>query len=99
MQRLASMVRAAGGKPLMWKIGHSLVKAKLKETGVPIVGEMSGHIFFAERWYGFDDATYIAARLLEILSRSKDPSVVLNALPISFSILELNVPCVEGEPW
>jgi len=97
-QRLAPLIRAAGGKPLMWKTGHSLVKAKLKETGAPIAGEMSGHIFFAERWYGFDDATYTAARLLEILSRSKDPSVVLNALPTSFSTPELNVPCAEGEP-
>ncbi|CAG1018913.1 phosphomannomutase [Burkholderiaceae bacterium] len=97
-QRLAPMIRAAGGKPLMWKTGHSLVKAKLKETGAPIAGEMSGHIFFAERWYGFDDATYTAARLLEILSRSKDASAVLNALPTSFSTPELNVPCAEGEP-
>jgi len=97
-QRLAPLVRAAGGKPLMWKTGHSLVKAKLKETGAPLAGEMSGHIFFAERWYGFDDATYTAARLLEILSRSKDPSVVLNALPTSYSTPELNVPCAEGEP-
>jgi phosphomannomutase len=97
-QRLAPLIRAAGGKPLMWKTGHSLVKAKLKETGAPIAGEMSGHIFFAERWYGFDDATYTAARLLEILSRAKDPSAVLNALPTSFSTPELNVPCAEGEP-
>ena len=73
-QRLAPAIRAAGGKPLMWQTGHSLVKAKLKETGAPLAGEMSGHIFFAERWYGFDDATYTAARLLEILSRSKNPS-------------------------
>jgi phosphomannomutase len=97
-QRLAPLIKAAGGKPLMWKTGHSLVKAKLKETGAPIAGEMSGHIFFAERWYGFDDATYTAARLLEILSRSKDPSAVLNALPTSFNTPELNVPCKEGEP-
>ncbi|HUG21972.1 phosphomannomutase/phosphoglucomutase [Piscinibacter sp.] len=96
-QRLAPWVRQAGGKPLMWKTGHSLVKAKLKETGAPLAGEMSGHIFFAERWYGFDDATYTAARLLEILSRSKDPSAVLNALPTSYSTPELNVPCAEGE--
>ena len=81
----------------MWKTGHSLIKAKLKETGAPLAGEMSGHIFFGERWYGFDDATYTAARLLEILSRSKDPSAVLNALPTSFSTPELNVPCAEGE--
>ena len=97
-QRLAPLIRKAGGKPLMWKTGHSLVKAKLRETRAPIAGEMSGHIFFAERWYGFDDATYTAARLLEILSRSKNPSKVLNALPTSFSTPELNVPCAEGEP-
>jgi len=97
-QRLAPEVKAAGGVPLMWKTGHSLVKAKLKETGAPIAGEMSGHIFFSERWYGFDDAMYTAGRLLEILSRSDDPSAVLNALPTSFNTPELNVPCAEGEP-
>jgi len=97
-QRLAPDVRAHGGEPMMWKTGHSLVKAKLKETGAPIAGEMSGHIFFSERWYGFDDAMYTAARLLEILSRSDDPSAVLNGLPTSFSTPELNVPCAEGEP-
>jgi phosphomannomutase len=97
-QRLAPLIRKAGGKPLMWKTGHSLVKAKMKEVNAPIAGEMSGHIFFGERWYGFDDATYTAARLLEILSRSKDPSKVLNALPTSFSTPELNVACAEGEP-
>ncbi|MDL2338045.1 MAG: phosphomannomutase/phosphoglucomutase [Pseudomonadota bacterium] len=97
-QRLAPVIRKAGGKPLMWKTGHSLVKAKMKQVKAPLAGEMSGHIFFGERWYGFDDATYTAARLLEILSRSKDPSKVLNALPTSFSTPELNVPCAEGEP-
>ncbi len=97
-QRLPIAIREAGGVPLMWKTGHSLVKAKLKETGAPIAGEMSGHIFFSERWYGFDDATYTAARLLEILSRSDDPSAVLDALPTSFSTPELNVACAEGEP-
>jgi phosphomannomutase len=96
-QRLAPAIRAAGGVPLMWKTGHSLVKAKMREVGAPIAGEMSGHIFFGERWYGFDDATYTAARMLEILSRSKNPSRVLNALPTSFSTPELNVPCAEGE--
>ena len=65
---------------MMWKTGHSLVKAKMSELGAPLAGEMSGHIFFGERWYGFDDATYTAARLLEILSASADPSAVLNAL-------------------
>ena len=96
-QRLAPVIRKAGGKPLMWKTGHSLVKAKLRETKAPLAGEMSGHIFFSERWYGFDDATYTAARLLEILSRTKNPSKVLNALPTSFNTPELNVPCAEGE--
>lgn len=94
---MAPTIRRAGGEPLMWMTGHSLMKAKLKESGAPLAGEMSGHIFFAERWYGFDDATYSAARLLEILSRSKNPSAVLNALPTSFSTPELNVPCAEGE--
>ena len=97
-QRLAPEIRQAGGIPLMWKTGHSLVKAKMREVNAPIAGEMSGHIFFGERWYGFDDATYTAGRMLEILSRSKDPGAVLNALPTSYSTPELNVPCVEGEP-
>lgn len=97
-QRLAPAIRAAGGEPLMWKTGHSLVKARMKEVGSPLGGEMSGHIFFKERWYGFDDGTYAGARLLEILSRHADPSAVLNALPTSFSTPELNVACEEGEP-
>ncbi|WP_428424598.1 phosphomannomutase/phosphoglucomutase [Methylibium sp.] len=96
-QRLVAAIRKAGGKPVMWKTGHSLIKAKLKETGAPLAGEMSGHIFFGERWYGFDDATYTAARLLEIVSRHKNPSKLLNALPTSYSTPELNVPCAEGE--
>jgi phosphomannomutase len=96
-QRLPVVIRAAGGVPLLWKTGHSLVKAKLRETGAPFAGEMSGHLFFGERWYGFDDAMYTAARLLEILSRHADPSAVLDALPTSFSTPELNVACAEGE--
>ncbi len=94
---MATAIRRAGGVPQMWMTGHSLIKARLKESGAPLAGEMSGHIFFAERWYGFDDATYSAARLLEILSRSASPSQVLNALPTSHSTPELNVPCAEGE--
>jgi phosphomannomutase len=90
-------VREAGGVPLLWKTGHSLIKAKLAETGAPFAGEMSGHLFFKERWYGFDDAMYTAGRLLEILSRHADPSAFLDALPTSFSTPELNVPCAEGE--
>ena len=96
-QRLPVAIREAGGVPVLWKTGHSLVKAKLRETGAPFAGEMSGHLFFGERWYGFDDATYTAARLLEILSRQDDPSAFLDALPTSFSTPELNVPCAEGE--
>ena len=97
-QRLAPVIREAGGVPMMYKTGHSLIKAKLKETGAPFAGEMSGHIFFKDRWYGFDDAMYTAARVLEILSKSDDPSAVLNALPTSYSTPELNVLCKEGEP-
>ena len=97
-QQLAPAIRAAGGEPLMYKTGHSLVKAKMREIGAPLGGEMSGHIFFAERWFGFDDGTYAGCRLLEIVSRSADPSAVLDALPNSHSTPELNVSCAEGEP-
>ncbi len=97
-QRLAPAIRQAGGEPLMFKTGHSLIKAKMKEINSPLGGEMSGHIFFKERWYGFDDGTYAGCRLLEIVSKSTDASVVLNALPTSFSTPELNVACAEGEP-
>jgi phosphomannomutase len=97
-QRLAPAIREAGGKPLMYRTGHSLIKAKMKEVGSPLGGEMSGHIFFKERWFGFDDGTYAGARLLEILSRHEDPSAVLDGLPTSYSTPELNVKCAEGEP-
>ena len=97
-QRLAPAIAEAGGLPMMFKTGHSLIKAKMKEIGSPLGGEMSGHIFFKERWYGFDDGTYAGCRLLEILSQSPDANAVLNALPSSFSTPELNVKCAEGEP-
>lgn len=97
-QRLGPAIAAAGGQPLMYKTGHSLIKAKMREVGAPLGGEMSGHIFFKERWYGFDDGTYAGARLLEIVSRGHDPSAMLDALPTSFSTPELNVKCEEGEP-
>lgn len=97
-QRLAPAIAQAGGVPVMFKTGHSLIKARMKETHSPLGGEMSGHIFFKERWFGFDDGTYAGCRLLEILSRSADPSAVLNALPTSHSTPELNVTCAEGEP-
>ena len=97
-QRLAPAIEAAGGKALMFKTGHSLIKAKMKEVNSPLGGEMSGHIFFKERWFGFDDGTYAGCRLLEILSQSPDANAVLDALPTSFSTPELNVKCAEGEP-
>ena len=83
----------------MWNTGHALVKAKLKETGAPLAGEMSGHTFFKERWYGFDDGLYTGARLLEILSRSADVNAPLKALPNSPSTPELNIKMAEGEPF
>jgi phosphomannomutase/phosphoglucomutase len=87
-----------GGEPLLWKTGHSLVKAKMKETGAQLAGEMSGHVFFKERWYGFDDGLYTGARLLEILSAAADPSAILNALPDSTSTPEQHIKMREGEP-
>lgn len=87
-----------GGEPLLWKTGHSLVKAKMKETGAQLAGEMSGHVFFKERWYGFDDGLYTGARLLEILSRTADPSAILQALPDSISTPEQHIKMREGEP-
>ena len=97
-QQLAPAIVAAGGVPEMYKTGHSLIKARMRELNSPLGGEMSGHIFFKERWYGFDDGTYAGARLLEILSRSPDANATLEALPTSHTTPELNVPCVEGEP-
>ena len=96
-RHLAPWISAHGGQPLMWKTGHSLVKAKLRETGAPLGGEMSGHVFFKDRWYGFDDGLYAGARLLELLSRVSDPSSVLNALPQSTSTPELQLKLKEGE--
>ncbi|HZS79905.1 MAG TPA: phosphomannomutase/phosphoglucomutase [Herbaspirillum sp.] len=96
-QHLAPWISAHGGQPLMWKTGHSLIKAKLRETGAPLGGEMSGHLFFKDRWYGFDDALYAGARLLELMSREADPSAALNALPQSTSTPELQWQLEEGE--
>ncbi|HEX5485368.1 MAG TPA: phosphomannomutase/phosphoglucomutase [Limnobacter sp.] len=96
-RHVAKAVQVAGGVPMMWKTGHSLVKAKLRETGAPLAGEMSGHIFFKERWFGFDDGLYAGVRLLEILSKSDTPSQVLNDLPNSSSTPELQLKTAEGE--
>ncbi|HUN67347.1 MAG TPA: phosphomannomutase/phosphoglucomutase [Burkholderiales bacterium] len=95
---LAPWIERHGGRPVIWKTGHSFIKAKLKESGAPLAGEMSGHIFFKERWYGFDDALYCGARLLEILSREKNPGEILENLPDAPSTPELNWKLSEGEP-
>ncbi|CAG0960718.1 phosphomannomutase / phosphoglucomutase [Rhodocyclaceae bacterium] len=95
---VAQSVRHQGGKPLMWNTGHAFIKGKLKETGAPLAGEMSGHMFFKERWYGFDDGLYAGARLLEIVSRWKDANWPLKHLPNAISTPELNIKMKEGEP-
>jgi phosphomannomutase/phosphoglucomutase len=98
-RHLFGWIRQHGGKPTIWKTGHSLIKAKMKETGALLAGEMTGHLFFVERWYGFDDGLYAGARLLEILSSVADPSATLNALPDAFSTPELHIPTNEGENY
>jgi len=95
---LPKVIQEAGGVPVMYKTGHSLIKARMKEIGSPFAGEMSGHFFFGERWYGVDDGIYAAARLLEILGGTETPpEAILNALPTSFSTPELKVQMQEGE--
>ena len=95
-QNLFDDIEKRGGKPLMWKAGHSIIKAKMKETGAVLAGEMSGHIFFSDRFYGFDDACYAGARVLEILSKTdKKLSELLEDLPETFSTPELRVDCAE----
>jgi phosphomannomutase/phosphoglucomutase len=104
-RNLAPWITELGGKPIMWKTGHSLVKAKIKETDAALAGEMSGHIFFNDnaasgkkRWYGFDDGLYAGARLLEILSNFANPSEILNSLPDSVCTPEQHIQMKEGEP-
>lgn len=96
---LATWIEQHGGKPVMWKTGHSFIKGKLRETGALLAGEMSGHIFFKERWYGFDDGIYAGARLLELLSHQSDISRTLNALPDAISTPELQIKLAEGENY
>jgi phosphomannomutase / phosphoglucomutase len=96
-RNLFAWIKNHGGKPTLWKTGHSLVKAKMRETGALLAGEMSGHVFFKERWYGFDDGLYTGARLLEILSKVANPSDTLNALPDAFCTPELHIHTAEGE--
>lgn len=103
-RHLAPWIRQHGGHPVIWKTGHSLMKAKIRETGAAMGGELSGHLFFndsqhgRQRWFGFDDGLYSAARLLEIVSRSPDASAVLEALPDSVNTPELQIAMQEGEP-
>lgn len=96
-RNLFPWIRQHGGQPLLWKTGHSLIKAKMRETGALLAGEMSGHTFFKERWFGFDDGLYAGARLLEILSRVSDPSATLTALPNAVCTPELQIQLQEGE--
>lgn len=95
-RNLTPWILALGGKPSMWKTGHSFIKARMKETGALLAGEMSGHIFFKERWYGFDDGLYAGARLLEFLSKQPDIDAVLHALPDATNTPELNIKMPEG---
>jgi phosphomannomutase len=97
-QHLPRVIEEAGGKAVMYKTGHSLIKKRMKEVGSPFAGEMSGHFFFGERWYGVDDGIYAAARLLEILAGTETPpEAILSALPSSYSTPELKVQMEEGE--
>ncbi|MDN5754034.1 MAG: phosphomannomutase/phosphoglucomutase [Nitrosospira sp.] len=98
-RNLAPWIEQHGGMPIMWKTGHSFIKGKLKETGALLAGEMSGHIFFKERWYGFDDGLYAGARLLELLSHQADSNAVLHAIPDAISTPELQIRLAEGENY
>ncbi|MEO8767236.1 MAG: phosphomannomutase/phosphoglucomutase [Nitrosospira sp.] len=98
-RNLAPWIEQHGGRPIMWKTGHSFIKGKLKETGALLAGEMSGHIFFRERWYGFDDGLYAGARLLELLSQQADIDAVLHAIPDAISTPELQIRLKEGENY
>jgi phosphomannomutase/phosphoglucomutase len=100
--KLQSLILQAGGSPIMWKTGHSLIKSKMRETDAALAGEMSGHFFFAERWYGFDDGIYAAARLVEILAadvEGRTPQEIFDSLPKGVSTPELKIPLAEGEHY
>ena len=99
-QGLFDRIGQLGGKPLMWKTGHSLIKSKMKETGSPLAGEMSGHIFFKHRWYGFDDALYAAVRLIEAVGRSgKSLSEIMDAMPATVATPEMRFPVDESRKF
>ena len=100
--KLQPLILQAGGSPIMWKTGHSLIKAKMRETDAALAGEMSGHFFFKERWYGFDDGIYAAARLLEILAadvEGRTPQQIFASLPKGVSTPELKIQMAEGEHY
>jgi phosphomannomutase/phosphoglucomutase len=100
--KLQPWILQAGGSPIMWRTGHSLIKAKMRETEAELAGEMSGHFFFRERWYGFDDGIYAAARLLEILAadpEGRSPQQILASLPKGVSTPELKIAMAEGEHY
>ena len=98
-RNLFAWISSRGGKPTLWKTGHSLVKAKMKESGALLAGEMSGHVFFKERWYGFDDGLYAGARLLEYLSKQPDIDATLHGLPDTVNTPELHIDLAEGENY
>lgn len=98
-RNLFDWIRSRGGKPTLWKTGHSFIKAKMKESGALLAGEMSGHIFFKERWFGFDDGMYAGARMLEYLSKQADPNATLKSLPDSINTPELQIKLAEGEHY
>lgn len=99
-RKLPEAIELAGGKATMWRTGHSFIKAKLKETGAAIAGEMSGHIFFKERWFGFDDGVYAGARLIELLAKQdQTPQAIFDALPDSINTPELRLEFAEGEHY
>jgi phosphomannomutase/phosphoglucomutase len=98
-RNLFSWIRERGGKPTLWKTGHSFIKAKMKETGALLAGEMSGHVFFKERWFGFDDGLYAGARLLEYLSKQANINQTLHSLPDTVNTPELNIKMPEGEHY
>ena len=98
-RKLFSWIKERGGRPLLWKTGHSFIKAKMKETGALLAGEMSGHIFFKERWYGFDDGLYAGCRMLEYLSKQTDINATLHGLPDTVNTPELNITMAEGEHY
>lgn len=97
--RLFDDIKAHGGNPMMWTTGHSIIKAKMREVGAPLAGEMSGHMFFADNWYGFDDAIYGSARFIALFSGQDKPMTELPGWPTSFSTPEINIPCPDDRKF